>query len=47
MAPARHRAAHPLALAAREQAVWQPLLDWAIERYAVPLTVTNGVIPSS
>src|ERR1700741_830127 len=42
-----YRAAHPPALAARQQAVWQPLLDWAVERYAAPLTVTRGVIPSS
>jgi chaperone required for assembly of F1-ATPase len=42
-----YRAAHPPALAARQQGVWQPLLDWAIERYAAPLTVTSGVIPSS
>jgi chaperone required for assembly of F1-ATPase len=42
-----YRAAHPSALAARQQAIWQPLLDWAIERYAAPLTVASGVIPSS
>jgi chaperone required for assembly of F1-ATPase len=42
-----YRAAHPPALAARQQAVWQPLLDWAAERYAAPLTVTSGVIPLS
>ena len=42
-----YRAAHPPALAARQQAVWQPLLDWAAERYAAPLTVISGVIPSS
>jgi chaperone required for assembly of F1-ATPase len=42
-----YRAAHPPALAARQQAVWQPLLDWAILRYDAPLTVTAGVIPAS
>jgi chaperone required for assembly of F1-ATPase len=42
-----YRAAHPPALAARQQAVWQPLLDWAVERYAAPLIVISGVIPSS
>jgi chaperone required for assembly of F1-ATPase len=42
-----YRAAHPPALAARQQTVWKPLLDWAAERYAAPLTVTSGVIPSS
>jgi chaperone required for assembly of F1-ATPase len=42
-----YRATHPPALAARQQAVWQPLVDWAIERYDAPLAVTTGVIPAS
>jgi len=42
-----YRASHPPALAARQQAVWQPLIDWAAERYGAPLMVTNGVIPAS
>jgi chaperone required for assembly of F1-ATPase len=42
-----YRASHPPALAARQQAVWQPLIDWAAERYDAPLMVTNGVIPAS
>jgi chaperone required for assembly of F1-ATPase len=42
-----YRATHPPALAARQQAVWQPLIDWAVERYDAPLTVTTGVIPAS
>jgi chaperone required for assembly of F1-ATPase len=41
-----YRATHPPALAARQQMVWQPLIDWATERYAAPLVVTNGVIPT-
>lgn len=40
-----YRAAHPPALAARQKAVWQPLIDWAVQRYDAPLTVTTGVIP--
>ena len=40
-----YRAAHPPALAARQQAVWQPLIDWAALRYDAPLVVTSGVIP--
>jgi chaperone required for assembly of F1-ATPase len=40
-----YRAAHPPALAARQQAVWQPLLDWAVLCYDAPLEVTAGVIP--
>jgi chaperone required for assembly of F1-ATPase len=42
-----YRAAHPPALAARQRAVWQPLIDWAVERYDAPLAVTTGVIPKS
>jgi chaperone required for assembly of F1-ATPase len=42
-----YRATHPPALAARQQAVWQPLLDWAARRYDTPLVVTTGVIPAS
>jgi len=42
-----YRATNPPALAARQQVVWQPLIDWATERYAAPLVVTNGVIPTS
>jgi chaperone required for assembly of F1-ATPase len=41
-----YRAAHPPALAARQQAVWQPLIDWAILRYDAPLSVTTWVIPT-
>ncbi|HEY3908331.1 MAG TPA: ATP12 family protein [Stellaceae bacterium] len=42
-----YRAAHPPELTARQQAVWQPLLDWAVLRYDAPLEVTAGVIPIS
>ena len=42
-----YRAAHPPALAAVQQAVWQPLIDWAAERYDAPLVVTTGVVPAS
>jgi chaperone required for assembly of F1-ATPase len=41
-----YRAAHPPALAARQRAVWQPLIDWAVLRYDAPLSVTTGVIPT-
>jgi chaperone required for assembly of F1-ATPase len=40
-----YRATHPPALTARQQAVWQPLIDWAVLRYDAPLVVTSGVIP--
>jgi chaperone required for assembly of F1-ATPase len=42
-----YRAAEPPTLAARQQAVWQPLIDWAVLRYDAPLAVTTGVIPRS
>ena len=42
-----YRAGRPPALAARQQTVWQPLIDWAVLRYDAPLSVTNGVIPKS
>jgi chaperone required for assembly of F1-ATPase len=42
-----YRAAHPPALATRQQAVWQPLIDWAVLRYDAPLVITSGVIPKS
>jgi chaperone required for assembly of F1-ATPase len=42
-----YRAGHPQALALRQQAVWQPLIDWAVLRYDAPLTVTTGVIPKN
>src|SRR5829696_1688227 len=41
-----YRADHPPALAARQQAAWQPLIDWATLRYDAPLAATSGVIPT-
>ncbi len=40
-----YRADHPPALVARQQAEWQPLIDWAMLRYDAGLAVTNGVLP--
>jgi chaperone required for assembly of F1-ATPase len=42
-----YRADHPPALAALQQAVWQPLIDWAARRYDATLAVTNGIIPAA
>lgn len=39
-----YRAGHPPDLAARQQAAWQPLLDWAAERFGGRLEVTSGVV---
>ena len=41
-----YRADHQPALAARQQALWQPLIDWATLRFDAPLSVTSGVIPT-
>lgn len=41
-----YRADHPPALTARQQAVWQPLVDWAAYRYDASLAVTSGIIPT-
>ncbi len=41
-----YRADHPPALVARQQAVWQNLIDWASLRYHTSLAVTLGVIPA-
>lgn len=39
-----YRAGAPADLAARQQAEWQPLLDWAALTFDAPLKVTSGVV---
>lgn len=39
-----YRAEHPLELQLRQQAAWDPLLDWAARRYAAPLVTTTGIV---
>lgn len=39
-----YRADEPAALAERQAAEWQPLLDWFRDRYDVQLNVTAGII---
>jgi chaperone required for assembly of F1-ATPase len=41
-----YRADRPPALAARQHAVWQPLIDWASRRYDAALAVTSGILPT-
>jgi chaperone required for assembly of F1-ATPase len=41
-----YRTDHQPALAARQQSLWQPLIDWATLRFDAPLSVTTGVIPT-
>ena len=41
-----YRAESPPALAARQQAIWQPLIDWAELRYGASLAVTTGIVPA-
>ena len=40
-----HRADQPSELVARQQAIWQPLLDWLAQQFDAPLAVTSGVLP--
>ncbi len=40
-----YRAEAPEALAARQAAAWDPVLDWAAERYGARLAVTRGIVP--
>jgi chaperone required for assembly of F1-ATPase len=40
-----YRAAHPPALVLRQHRAWQPLLDWARQRFDAPLDVASGVMP--
>lgn len=42
-----YRADQPPALASRQQAVWQPLVDWATARYDAALAVTSGILPAA
>ena len=42
-----YRATHPAELRARQQAEWQPWLDWCAGRHGVRLRVTDGVMPVS
>lgn len=37
-----YRATDPSSLVQRQAAAWQPLLDWAAERYGAPLAVASG-----
>jgi chaperone required for assembly of F1-ATPase len=41
-----YRAEQPPALAARQHATWQPLIDWAASRYDAGLAVTAGIVPT-
>lgn len=40
-----YRAEAPAALAARQAAAWDPLLDWAVEALGAPLCSTAGIVP--
>lgn len=39
-----HRAEAPPGLVARQQAAWQPLLDWVVARYDAALQTTRGIL---
>ncbi|MGH7092184.1 MAG: ATP12 family chaperone protein [Stellaceae bacterium] len=40
-----YRAEHPPALAARQHAAWQPLIEWAAGRFDAALETTAGIVP--
>lgn len=40
-----YRAEHPPELVARQEAAWQPLLNWVAQRHTAPLEVIQGVMP--
>jgi chaperone required for assembly of F1-ATPase len=40
-----YRADGPPALVVQQEAVWQPLIDWAMARYDAALAVTAGILP--
>jgi chaperone required for assembly of F1-ATPase len=39
-----YRASDPVSLVARQHAAWQPLLDWANERYGAKLAVATAMV---
>ncbi len=40
-----YRAEEPESLVARQQARWQPLLDWLAQQHDAPLAVHAGIVP--
>jgi len=42
-----YRAERPAELVARQNACWQPLVDWVTLRFDAPLLVTTGVVPKA
>jgi chaperone required for assembly of F1-ATPase len=40
-----YRASHPAELVARQETLWQPLLDWATLTFGAELVVTRGLMP--
>jgi len=41
-----HRAGHPDGLIDQQNKGWNPVLDWAAERYGAPLAVVQGILPA-
>jgi chaperone required for assembly of F1-ATPase len=40
-----YRAAHPADLCRRQEAVWQPVLDWLAAKHGIALSVVQGILP--
>jgi len=41
-----YRAGYPTVLKARQETVWQPILDWLATTHGVSLTVSEGIMPA-
>ena len=42
-----YRAAYPADLAARQEKIWQPVLDWLAGMHGVTMTAVTGIMPHS
>jgi chaperone required for assembly of F1-ATPase len=41
-----YRAAHPAALKARQDTIWQPVLDWVAAKHGATFIVVDGILPA-
>lgn len=42
-----YRASHPADLRARQNAIWQPVVDWILNEHAITLTSVEGLMPAA
>jgi chaperone required for assembly of F1-ATPase len=41
-----YRAAHPAILKARQETIWQPVLDWVAAKHGATFVVVEGILPA-